>query len=230
MPELFLLEDDAALADGLVYALTRAGFAVTTAPTLAAARTVLAATRFDVLVLDVTLPDGSSFDLCSALRAAGNATPILFLTAADEEYNVMRGLDNGGDDYMTKPFKLGELCSRLRALLRRAGGPANAPAVLQSGGVRIDLAACRATLHGAPLELTAAEYRLLCLLVGHSGQTLTRQAILDALWDGTGDFVDGNTLSVYVRRLREKVEADPGAPQRLLTVRGFGYQWKGTDV
>ncbi len=226
MPTLLLLEDDTALADGLAYALGRQGFTVTAARTVAAARALLAAGRFDLLLLDVTLPDGTGYELCQTLRDVGDHTPILFLTAADEEVDIIRGLDCGGDDYLTKPFKLGELCSRLRALLRRAGA-APAGDTLRSGPLEIDLAGCRAELAGRPLELTAAEYRLLCLLARHAGQTLTRRAILDALWDGSGDFVDDNTLSVYMRRLREKVEPDPAHPQYLLTVRGFGYRWQG---
>lgn len=232
MNHLLLLEDDAALAEGLAYALPKNGFEVTVVCSVTAARTALAAQQFDVLLLDVNLPDGSGFALCEALRCAGDATPILFLTAADEEVNIIRGLDSGGDDYLTKPFRLGELCSRVRALLRRAGGqPANMLLqTVQSGALRIDLAAARASLAGRALELTAAEYRLLCLLVRHPNQTLTRTAILDALWDGSGDFVDDNTLSVYVRRLREKIEDDPSHPQRLCTVRGLGYRWQGGDA
>lgn len=226
MTRLFLLEDDEALAEALAWALEKNDFAVTRAATLAEARKLLAGGDFALLVLDVGLPDGSGFGLCRELRAAGSAVPILFLTAADEEVSIIRGLDGGGDDYMTKPFQLGELCSRLRALLRRAGGAA-VPQTLRSGGLVIDLPGCRVTRGGRTLELTAAEYRLLCLLVRHAGQTLTRRAILDELWDGTGDFVDDNTLSVYVRRLRSKVEEDPGAPRHLLTVRGFGYRWEG---
>ena len=219
MTRLFLLEDDEALAEALAWALEKNDFAVTRAATLAEARKLLAGGDFALLVLDVGLPDGSGFGLCRELRAAGSAVPILFLTAADEEVSIIRGLDGGGDDYMTKPFQL-------RALLRRAGGAA-APQTLRSGGLVIDLPGCRVTRGGRTLELTAAEYRLLCLLVRHAGQTLTRRAILDELWDGTGDFVDDNTLSVYVRRLRSKVEEDPGAPRHLLTVRGFGYRWEG---
>ena len=226
MPDLLLLEDDAALADGLQYSLARSGFAVTPARTLAQARACLAAGRFDLLILDVTLPDGTGFALCEELRRRGSRVPILFLTASDGEVSVIRGLDSGGDDYLTKPFRLGELCSRIRALLRRAGQQAGSPGLLRCGELTIDLYGSRALLQGQPLELTAAEYRLLCLLVRNAGRTVTREAILDELWDGAGSFVDGNTLSVYVRRLREKVEDDPSRPRRLVTVRGFGYQWK----
>ncbi|HJC08604.1 MAG TPA: response regulator transcription factor [Candidatus Gemmiger stercorigallinarum] len=226
LPDLLLLEDDAALADGLQYSLARSGFAVTPARTLAQARACLAAGRFDLLILDVTLPDGTGFALCEELRRRGSRVPILFLTASDEEVSVIRGLDSGGDDYLTKPFRLGELCSRIRALLRRAGQQAAGPGLLRCGELTIDLYGSRALLRGQPLELTAAEYRLLCLLVRNAGLTVTREAILDELWDGAGSFVDGNTLSVYVRRLREKVEDDPSRPRHLVTVRGFGYQWK----
>ena len=199
---------------------------MTPARTLAQARACLAAGRFDLLILDVTLPDGTGFALCEELRRRGSRVPILFLTASDEEVSVIRGLDSGGDDYLTKPFRLGELCSRIRALLRRAGQQAAGPGLLRCGELTIDLYGSRALLRGQPLELTAAEYRLLCLLVRNAGRTVTREAILDELWDGAGSFVDGNTLSVYVRRLREKVEDDPSRPRRLVTVRGFGYQWK----
>ena len=226
MTRLFLLEDDEALAEALAWALEKNDFAVTRAATLAEARKLLAGGDFALLVLDVGLPDGSGFGLCRELRAAGSAVPILFLTAADEEVSIIRGLDSGGDDYLTKPFRLGELCSRIRALLRRAGQQAAGPGLLRCGELTIDLYGSRALLRGQPLELTAAEYRLLCLLVRNAGLTVTREAILDELWDGAGSFVDGNTLSVYVRRLREKVEDDPSRPRHLVTVRGFGYQWK----
>lgn len=229
MYHLLLLEDDRSLIDGLTYSLQKNGFAVEVVRTVAEARTRLPEiTRFDLLVLDVTLPDGTGFDVCEAVRAAGSVVPILFLTASDEEVNIIRGLDCGGDDYLTKPFRLGELCSRIRALLRRAGmAGAGRGQWLQSGALKIDLLGSRVTLNGHPLELTGAEYRLLCLFVRNTGRVLTREVILRELWDDAGDFVDDNTLSVYVRRLREKVEDDPSQPRRLCTVRGFGYQWKG---
>ena len=132
-----------------------------------------------------------------------------------------------GDDYMTKPFKLGELCSRIRALLRRAGVAKPVPSeMIQCGDTQIDLLGSRAYLDGRSLDLTGAEYRLLCLLVRNANRVVTRDTILSELWDDAGNYVDGNTLSVYVRRLREKVETDPSHPLHLLTVRGFGYQWK----
>ncbi|SHN56525.1 DNA-binding response regulator, OmpR family, contains REC and winged-helix (wHTH) domain [Desulfitobacterium chlororespirans DSM 11544] len=226
-PRILLLEDDLSLIDGLEYAMKKHGFQLEIARTVKEAREWIAKEHYDLLLLDVTLPDGTGFSVCEQVRKARNQVPIIFLTAADEEVNVIRGLDSGGDDYITKPFKLGELCSRLRALLRRAGvAQPSRSSLLACGDIAIDLLASRALLKGRALELTHAEYRLLCLLVRNAGRVVTRRVILDELWDGTGDFVDDNTLSVYIRRLREKVEADPSHPEHLITVRGFGYQWK----
>ena len=228
MDRLFLLEDDRSLIDGLRYSLEKNGFRLTVARTVGEAMERLERTEdYDLLLLDVSLPDGTGFDVCRQVRAQDAGIPIIFLTAADEETNVIRGLDGGGDDYITKPFRLGELCSRIRAQLRRSGRPQERERKeLRSGGLFIDLLAGRAYMEDRMLELTAAEYRLLCLLVENEGRVLTRTRILDALWDGNGSFVDDNTLSVYVRRLREKLEEDPSAPAHLLTVRGRGYEWK----
>lgn len=229
MDRLFLLEDDQSLIDGLRYSLEKNGFRLTVARTVEEAMERLERTEdYDLLLLDVSLPDGTGFDVCRQVRAQDAGIPIIFLTAADEETNVIRGLDGGGDDYITKPFRLGELCSRIRAQLRRSGRPQERERKeLRSAGLFIDLLAGRAYMEDRMLELTAAEYRLLCLLVENEGRVLTRTQILDALWDGNGSFVDDNTLSVYVRRLREKLEEDPSAPAHLLTVRGRGYEWKG---
>lgn len=224
---ILLLEDDLSLIDGLQYSLTRNGFALEIARTVEEAVRLLEENQYDLLLLDVTLPDGTGFSVCEKVRKSGNQVPIIFLTALDEEVNVIHGLDSGGDDYITKPFKLGELCSRIRALLRRAGIPKKASlSTLECGDISIDFLHSYVLLKGKSLELTSAEYRLLCLLVRNAGHTVTRNVILDELWDGTGVFVDDNTLSVYVRRLREKVENDPSNPEHLITVRGFGYQWK----
>ena len=211
MSKLLLLEDDLSLIDGLTYSLNKAGYQVDVARTVGEALERLSKPDcLDLLLLDVTLPDGTGFSVCEQVRERGSTVPIIFLTASDEEVNVIRGLDSGGDDYITKPFKLGELLSRIRALLRRAGISTAQPANQMQCG-----------------ELTQAEFRLLCLLVRNAGRVVTREVILNDLWDNAGDFVDDNTLSVYVRRLREKVEKDPSQPKYLLTVRGYGYQWKG---
>ena len=229
MSRLLLLEDDVSLIDGLRYSLERNGFELEMARTVREARSCLKGGHsFDLLLLDVTLQDGTGFMICEEVRSAGDTTPIIFLTASDEETSIIRGLDSGGDDYITKPFRLGELCSRIRALLRRSTMRKKVESgVLRSGTVTVDQLAGRAYLEGKPLELTGAEYRLLCLFLRHDGQVLTRNAILDALWDGNGSYVDDNTLSVYIRRLREKIERDPSRPEYLMTVRGMGYRWEG---
>lgn len=228
MNRILLLEDDAGLIDGLQYSLEKNGFEADVVRSVHDAMRMLPQIeKYDLLLLDVTLPDGTGFEVCGKVRKQNGRIPIIFLTASDEEVNIIRGLDCGGDDYITKPFKLGELCSRIRALLRRAGIPRpEKDASITCGDVTIDLLGSRALLCGKTLELTGVEYRLLCLLVKHANCVVTRRQILDVLWDGTGDYVDDNTLSVYIRRLREKVEADPSHPRHLLTARGFGYQWK----
>lgn len=224
MTRILLLEDDASLIDGLEYALGKNGFEINSVRTVRGAMECLRESgTYDLLLLDVTLPDGTGFDVCETVRAAGSQIPIIFLTASDEEVNVIRGLDSGADDYITKPFKLGELCSRIRALLRRTGYTAKP--VISSGALSIDFAANRVTVDKDTVELTRAEYRLLSLLVRNADRVVNRETILEALWDNTGDFVDDNTLSVYIRRLREKIEPDPSQPQHLITVRGFGYRW-----
>lgn len=228
MSRLLLLEDDESLIDGLVYSLRKNGFEVEVARRVGEAMLLLREKKdYELLLLDVTLPDGTGFDVCEKVRESGNKIPIIFLTASDEEVNIIRGLDGGGDDYITKPFKLGELCSRIRALLRRAGiSDGKNMARIISGDLEIDLSGSRVLLKENPLELTGMEYRLLVLLVQSRGRVLTREYLLNELWDKSGDFVDDNTLSVYVRRLREKIEEHPSRPRRLVTVRGFGYQWK----
>ena len=227
MQKILLLEDDGSLIDGLTYALKKNGFDIEVARTVKEAETLTAQqSDFDLFLFDVTLPDGNGFALCEKLQAAGSRIPLIFLTASDEEISVIRGLDCGGDDYITKPFKLGELCSRIRALLRRSSLGSTGENVLRSGDLSVNLAESRVSIGGEPVEFTGAEYRLLCLLLQNSGRILTRGVLLDRLWDGAGNFVDDNTLSVYVRRLREKLEKNPSKPEHLITVRGSGYQWK----
>ncbi len=197
MQKLLLLEDDISLVDGLTYSLKKNGFEIEVARTIREAEELFAkGGGFDLLLFDVTLPDGNGFTLCEKFRAGGAQIPIIFLTASDEETSVIRGLDCGGDDYITKPFKLGELCSRIRALLRRAGMQNTGEGILRSGDVVVDLTESRVFLGEKAVEFTGAEYRLLCLRLKNSGRVLTRGMILDKLWDGAGNFVDDNTLSV----------------------------------
>lgn len=221
---LLLVEDDQSLIDGLQYALEKEGYQLTVAQTAAAARERLEREVFDLLLLDITLPDGSGVALCEWLRSQGSVVPVIFLTALDEEVHVIRALDSGGDDYITKPFRLGELCSRIRAQLRRGAALAHRETVLAGGGLRIE--GGRALLDGEPLALTATELRLLTLFLENKGRVLTRTILLEQLWDDQGSFVDDNTLSVYIRRLREKIERDPSVPVHLCTVRGLGYEWR----
>ena len=223
--KLLLLEDDASLATGLTFALEKQGFAVAGARTLAQADALWAQGPYSLLVLDVSLPDGSGFDFCRRVRQS-STVPIIFLTASDEETSMVMGLAIGADDYITKPFKLGVLFSRIHALLRRAGGFAPPQAELVSGNIRVQLLEAQATKNGRKLDLTAAEYKLLCYFLRNAGKVLTARQILEALWDSREDFIDSSTLTVYIRRLRLKVEDDPSRPQYLCTVRGMGYKWE----
>ncbi|MDP4108641.1 MAG: response regulator transcription factor [Bacillota bacterium] len=223
MYQILLVEDDLSLIEGLKFSLQKNGFSADVARTVREASDKISEQEYDLLLVDLSLPDGSGFEVCKKARRT-SSVPVIFLTASDEEFNVVMGLDIGGDDYITKPFKLNELISRINALLRRAGMSGRLPE-LKSNGITVRFQENRVIKDGRELELTAAEYRLLCLLMQNPGAVLTRAAILDKLWDGAGSFVDDNTLSVYVRRLRSKIEADPDNPVYLLTARGVGYKW-----
>ncbi len=222
-----MVEDDVSLVDALRYALQKSGYETETARSASEAKERMEHTAYDLLLLDVALPDGTGFEVCEGVRKAGSRVPVIFLTAADDEMSIVRGLDGGGDDYVTKPFKLGELCSRIRALLRRSGISAEEGQLLKSGDIVVDLRRGRVMRGDEVLDLTSAEFRLLGLFIRNEGIVVTRNMILEELWDSGGSFVDNNTLSVYVRRLREKIEAEPSAPKHLVTVRGFGYRWNG---
>lgn len=224
---ILLVEDDTSLIDGLEYTLVKNGFDVRVAQTVQEALALFDQDTFDLLLLDLTLPDGTGFDICRSVRRHSEV-PIIFLTASDEEVNVVMGLDIGGDDYITKPFNLGELVSRIKALLRRAR-KLQSP-ILESHGIAVDLMKGSATKNGQSLELTAAEQRLLILFLQNPGMVLSRETILERLWDSPSDFVDDNTLSVYIRRLRSKIEDDPNHPVWLLTVRGIGYKWQSKSA
>lgn len=224
MSRILLLEDDLSLIDGLDYALKKQGFDMDIARTVKEAADLFTEDRYDLLILDLSLPDGSGFEICQKVRQVSKV-PIIFLTASDEEINIVRGFDIGGDDYITKPFKLGVFLSRIQALLRRANDFNTENTRINSNGIEIELLKGQAYKKGSPLELTAVEYRLLCLFVQNSDIVLSKEKILDKLWDSEGNYVDDNTLAVYVRRLRMKIEEDPGDPKLLLTIRGMGYKW-----
>ncbi|WP_342481632.1 response regulator transcription factor [Paenibacillus sp. FSL L8-0340] len=227
MNSILLVEDDLGLIDGLEFSLQKSGFHVDIARTVEEALPIIKRQCHDLLLLDLTLPDGNGFDICKKVRQS-SAVPIIFLTASDEEVNVVMGLDIGGDDYIAKPFKLNELISRINALLRRSGLSHTQQTVLQSNGVTVRVLETRVFKDDREIELTPAEYRLLCLLMQHPNAVLPREMLLDKLWDNNGNFIDDNTLSVYVRRLRSKTEDDPESPQFLITARGLGYKWKVT--
>lgn len=226
MSRLLLLEDDLSLIDGLTYSLKKYGFEIAVARTVSEADSLWSSGSYDLLILDVSLPDGSGFDVCEKVRQTSKV-PIMFLTASDEEVSMIMGLDIGGDDYITKPFKLGVLISRINALLRHAQNFSAAETEITSNGITVFPLQGQARKGKTTLELTAAEYRLLCLFMQNPGRILTKEQILDRLWDGS--YVDDNTLAVYIRRLRTKIETAPGNPRLLVTVRGMGYKWNITD-
>lgn len=224
MSKILLLEDDLSLMNGLAFAFKRQGYELNIARTIKEADSLWSAQGYDLLVLDVSLPDGSGFDFCKKVRQVSKV-PIIFLTASDEEVSIIMGLDIGGDDYITKPFKLGVLVSRINALLRRANDFGPTDTELQSNGIEVFLLQNQAYKNGELLDLTASEYKLLCLFMQNPNILLTKEQILDKLWDCEGNFIDNNTLTVYIRRLRIKVEDNPSSPQMILTVRGMGYKW-----
>ena len=228
MSRILLLEDDLSLINGLSFAFRKQGFTLDIARTLKEAEGMWGDGKYDLLVLDVSLPDGNGFEFCQKVRQSSKV-PIIFLTASDEEMNIIMGLDIGGDDYITKPFKLGVLMSRINALLRRAKDFGSADTELNSNGIKVLLLQGQAYKKNELLELTAAEYKLLCLFMKNPNVVLSKEKILDKLWDCEGNYIDSSTLTVYVRRLRMKIEDNPGEPQMLLTVRRMGYKWNVTD-
>ena len=224
MKKILLLEDDLSLINGLSFAFKKQGYELDNARTVKEAQAFWKAENYDMLVIDVTLPDGSGFDFCREVRQTSKVL-IIFLTALDDEINTIMGLDMGADDYITKPFKLGVLLSRINALLRRARDFHTEDTQLCSNGIVIDLLQSRVLKGNEVLDLTAGEYKLLCLFMQNPNIVLTKEQILDKLWDCEGNFIDNSTLTVYIRRLRMKVEDNPSEPKMLLTVRGIGYKW-----
>lgn len=224
MNRILLLEDDLSLIRGLSFALNKQGFEIEIARTIKEAEECWRKGRYNLLILDVSLPDGCGFDLCKMVRKESEV-PIIFLTASDEEMNIIMGLDIGGDDYITKPFKLGVLISRVNALLRRTKGIKKNDAELVSNGIKINLLQAQAYKNGEQIDLTTGEYKLLCLFIQNPNIVLTKEQILQRLWDCDANYIDSSTLTVYIRRLRMKVENNPSEPEIILTVRGMGYKW-----
>jgi len=211
---ILLVEDDTALRGALEELLCREGYDVIKASNVSSARSVMNS-EVDLIMLDVGLPDGDGVSLCRQWRDEGVQTPILFLTAKDEELDVVRGLDAGGNDYVTKPFRMQELLSRIRALLRRN----QKETIVSRSGITLDKAKLQSSRDGEVLLLTVTEYKILAKLISERS-IITRASLLDALWDVDSRFVDDNTLSVHVSRLREKVGSS-----HIKTIRGVGYQW-----
>lgn len=226
MKRIFLVEDDLSLISGLSFAIKKQGYEIEVARTTIEVDAVWAEGKFDLIILDVSLPDGSGFDICRKIRQTSKI-PILFLTAADEETDIIMGLDIGGDDYITKPFKLAVLMSRINALLRRSSNfsASGTDTELASNGIRVLLLKGKAYKNEEELDLTASEYKLLCMFMENPDIVLSSEQLLSKLWDCNESYVDNNTLTVYIRRLRTKIEDNPSKPQRIVTVRRMGYKW-----
>lgn len=221
---IWIVEDDAVILEGLTYSLTQEGYQVFTSGTVRDALSLLERnTPFDFCLLDVMLPDGTGFEICRAIRARSQV-PILFLTACSDEVNTVMALEQGADDYIAKPFHLRELLARMKAILRRTqGASGQTPSLIQVGENQINTQTAKVTRGGEEVVLTATEYRLLLVFLNHRGQNLSRQQILDCLWDEAGDFVNDNTLTVYIKRLRQKL-GDTEENHLIKTIRGYGYR------
>ena len=230
--KIFLLEDDDAIGMGLKYSLEKEGYEVTSVKTVAEAKSAWKTKEYDLSILDINLPDGSGYDVCRFLKESEDI-PVIFLTAADAEVNVVMGLELGADDYICKPFRVNELMARIKSVLRRAGkgdkGSDSASNIEMLGNLCIYTNEAKVTIKDEAtgkeesIELTALEYRLLLTFCNNRGVVLTRNQLLLDMWDISGDFVNDNTLTVYIKRLRDKIEKDPSDPKIIRTVRGMGY-------
>ena len=220
MIRVLLVEDDPSIVSGLGAFLRGEDCAVTSAGSQREALDVFGAGKFDIALVDLSLPDGSGFAVCAAIKQQSD-TPVIFVTASGDEYSVVAGLDMGADDYIAKPYRPRELLSRIRSVLRRSGRLQN---VVTLGPIRVDTERASVTRDGRELFLSALEYRLLLAFVNNPGIVLTRARLLEEIWDAAGDYVTDNTLTVYVKRLREKLGDDPANPELILTVRGIGYK------
>lgn len=228
MKWILLVEDDLSLINGLSFAVKKQGYTLDVALTKDEADRLWQNGAYDLVILDVSLPDGSGFDICKRIRQTSKV-PIMFLTAMDEETDIIMGLDIGGDDYITKPFKLAVFMSRINALLRRSDNFNQADTELNSNGIRVQLLKGEVYKNNVQVELTAREYKLLCLFMENPDEVLSPEQILNRLWDCDENYIDNNSLTVYIRRLRTKIEDDPGNPKRIVTVRRMGYKWNTAE-
>ena len=225
---LLLVEDDLSLINGLSFAIKKQGYEIDVARTGMEADEMWSDGKYDLVILDVSLPDSSGFDICRKIRQTSKV-PIIFLTAADEEKDIIMGLDIGGDDYINKPFKLAVFMSRINALLRRSNNFVQTDMRLNSNGISVELLKGEAYKNGELLDLTASEYKLLCFFMENPDIVLSPEQILNKLWDCNENYVDNNTLTVYIRRLRTKIEDNPSEPKMILTVRRMGYKWNSNN-
>ncbi|WP_425449214.1 response regulator transcription factor [Dethiothermospora halolimnae] len=226
MENILLIEDDTTLAMGIEYSLEDEGLNVEVRHNIEDGYNAFKKGEYDLILLDVTLPDGTGYDLCKKIRKE-DSIPIIFLTACDDEVNIVMGLDIGGDDYITKPFRVKELISRIRAAIRRNSMTSNKTKtkdIISFGNILINLEENKVIKDDHELIITPIEYKLLVTLSRNPNQVLTRNQILEKIWDSSGDFIDDNTLSVHIRRLREKIEDNPASPKHIKTVRGVGYK------
>lgn len=231
-PSILLVEDDESLHRGIQFTLQQEGYRTAGARTLSEARAAMQeGPPFDLMLLDVQLPDGNGFDFCAEIRSHSRI-PIIFLTASDQEIDIVRGLDLGGDDYITKPFRLREFLSRVQAVLRRQapaspvfGGSGGG--TTHAGGIKLYAEEMRVEKQGRDVPLSLTEFRLLALFLAHPKAVLSRDQLIRHVWPDGVDILDENTVAVNIRRLREKIEDDPQRPQLIQTVRGAGYRWNG---
>ena len=219
--KLFLLEDDSAIATGLAYSLQNEGYTVSIAKTVKEALKIISNEDFSLYILDLTLPDGSGYDVCKAIKKRGDY-PVIFLTAYDDEVNVIMGLELGADDYISKPFRVKELMARIKTVLRRYSRE-SADGIIKAGNLVINTNEAKVYKNNNEIILTATEYKLLLTFLNNKGVILTRTRLLENLWDVEGDFINDNTLTVYIKRLRDKIEDNPSKPQLIKTIRGLGY-------
>ncbi|HFD6749701.1 TPA: response regulator transcription factor [Enterococcus faecium] len=228
MKRIFFVEDDLSLINGVTFAIEKQGYEIEVARTILEAQRLWKEQWYDLAILDVTLPDGNGYDLCREIRKTSNL-PIIFLTAADEEIDITMGLDIGGDDYITKPFKLAIFLSRINALLRRSDNFMPTNAEICSNNIKVERLKSKVYKNGTQIDLTANEYKLLCLFMENPDSILSSEQILSKLWDCDEKFIDSNALTVYIRRLRSKIEDDPSRPQKIVTIRRMGYKWNVTE-
>lgn len=224
MNRILLLEDDEALALGIEFTLKDEGFSVTRCASVEEAIGTFDGDKFDLLILDVMLPDGNGYDVCKYVRKKSEV-PIIFLTACDDEVNIILGLDIGADDYITKPFRVRELISRIKAIQRRFKSIENSKNILKCKDLILNTETAKLESKGEEIILSAQEYKLILIFMTNAKKVMTREEILNKLMEGEGAYFDTNTLSVYIKRIRDKIEEDSSNPKYIKTKRGIGYEW-----